>query len=191
MDWASGPLIWNIRSRLNLKGLAAFTVYGLRLAALWILVTWETDALVEGSHLFRHDDFCQFNEGRPIRFLKFQHCIHDFASILRVAFLTQTGQSLLNKPLAIILLAFLVESRHVLHRCKLVEKKSNREDVTLVDVVLGEARVSVHYMSFPEKRRQVLRRATDSSCSRVTTGVIVCKKVFTLSEINYFDLSIG
>jgi len=46
-------------------------------------------------------------------------------------------------------MAFLVESRNVLHSGQLKEEKPNTEDITFVDVVFGKPGVTVNNMSLP------------------------------------------
>ena len=103
---------------------------------------------------------------------------------------SQFVDSCRNKFFTIIFRAFLVESSHIFHHSQLVEKQSNRKDITFINIMFSKPRVSIHNMSFPKNRRQVLRSAPDSCCGCIASVLFQLEKVFRLTKINNLDMSI-
>jgi hypothetical protein len=82
---------------------------------------------------------CKLTEAGTVTFVKTQHHFYDFTEIGAVReTLSQSLHSLSDKFFTVKFLALLVEACHVLHRCKLEKQQTHREDIALVDVMLGE-----------------------------------------------------
>mmetsp|Transcript_1268 Transcript_1268/g.1697 ORF Transcript_1268/g.1697 Transcript_1268/m.1697 type:complete len:236 (+) Transcript_1268:1101-1808(+) len=116
-DGAVRPLIAMRGLGLNLKRVASSGVRGLRLATFWILVPRQSDALIEGTNALFDDCLGQLDEARPLIFFEFEHELKDVHKVVRVAALLQPEQALGDQALPIVLLALLVKSSHVFHRC--------------------------------------------------------------------------
>jgi hypothetical protein len=114
---------------------------------------------------------------RSILLIELEHEIKDIANIISIS-VSEPCDSSNDKLLAIILLRLLIEPSHIFHDGQLVEKEAHREDITFVNVVLGESRVPIYYVSLPKDWREVLWCTSDSRCGSISSIFLDLEEIF-------------